>query len=157
MKNDRALREHVVALLTSDSAHLTFDSVVKGLPAEARAKRPTGAQHSAWELLEHLRITQKDLLDSCRNPKHVSPDFPAGYWPKAAQPAATKAWDESVKAFQTDLHELVRLVEDENVDLLAPVVEGRTVLRQALLSADHTSYHLGQLLQLRRLLGAWEG
>lgn len=157
MKNDRALREHVVALLTSDSAHLTFDSVVKELPSEARGKKPQNAQHSAWELLEHLRITQRDLLDSCRNAKHVSPDFPAGYWPKDTQPASAKAWDESVKAFQSDLRELVRLVEDEKVDLLAPVVEGRTVLRQALLSADHTSYHLGQLLLLRRVLGAWQG
>jgi DinB superfamily len=158
MKNDKALREHVLKLLNGGEAHLDFDSAVKDMPAELRGKVPKGAQHSAWQLLEHLRIAQWDILEFARDPKHVSPEFPSGYWPEAAAPPNDAAWNKSVKAFRADLKAMGELVADESTDLFAPFPhgEGQTVLRQALLTADHNAYHLGQFVLLRRLLGAWE-
>jgi uncharacterized damage-inducible protein DinB len=158
MKQNQALREHLVVLLTEDSAHLKFDAAVRDLPAELRGKRPKGAEHSPWELLEHMRITQRDILEFSRNPKHVSPAFPEGYWPKEPAPASEKAWEQSVKAFRGDLEAMAKLVADQEVDLFAkiPHGSGQTILREALLAADHNSYHLGQLVLVRRLLGAWK-
>ncbi len=159
MKQDQALREHLVALLTEDSAHLKFDATVKDLPAELRGKRPTGAEHSPWELLEHLRITQRDILEFSRNPKHISPEFPTGYWPKEPAPGSERAWEQSVTAFRADLKAMAKLVADPEVDLFAkiPRGSGQTFLREALLVGDHNSYHLGQFVLVRRLLGAWKG
>jgi len=158
MKNDKALREHVIKLLKGGEAHLDFDSAVKNMPAELQGKRPKGAQHSPWEELEHLRIAQWDILEFARNPKHVSPEFPTGYWPTSPAPPNEVAWNKSLKAFRADLKVLIELVENESTDLFKPFPhgEGQTVLRQALLTADHNAYHLGQLVLIRRLLGAWE-
>ena len=156
-RNDAALREHVVNLLTGGHAHATFEDAVKGLAVELRGKTPKGAEHSPWELLEHLRIAQWDILEFSRDPHHKSPDFPKGYWPDSKGPADEKAWDKSVRAFRRDLKEFCDLVHDESTDLLAviPHGDGQTVLREALLAADHNAYHLGQLVLVRRLLGAW--
>ncbi|HET6177462.1 MAG TPA: DinB family protein [Candidatus Sulfotelmatobacter sp.] len=156
MKNDQALRKHVLALLTEGDAHLKFDAAVDKLPHELRGKRPKGAAHSPWELLEHLRIAQWDILEFSRDPKHVSPEFPEGYWPKQPGPANEKAWDDSVAAFHKDLKAMANLVADASVDLLAPIphADGKTLLREALVLADHNSYHLGQLVLTRQLLGA---
>ena len=153
----KAVREHIVNLLKADSAHVNFDAAIKDLPRELRGKRPKGAERSPWELLEHIRITQSDILEFTRDPKHVSPDFPAGYWPVSPEPPDAKAWDKSVAAFQADLESMSRLIADESIDLTAPIAhgDGQTVLREALLLADHTAYHLGQLVLVRRLLGAW--
>jgi hypothetical protein len=158
MKQDQSLREHLLALLTEDSAHVKFDNAVEDLPADLRGKRPKGADHSPWELLEHMRIAQWDILEFCRNPKHVSPEFPAGYWPRQADPANEKAWNDSVSAFREELSAMAKLVTDSSVDLFAPIPhgDGKTILREALVLADHNSYHLGQLVLLRRLLGAWK-
>jgi hypothetical protein len=157
-KNDAALRDQVVKLLTLAEAHATFDDAVKGLPEELRSKAPKGAEHSPWQLLEHLRLAQWDILEFSRNAKHESPKWPEGYWPKEKAPADEKAWDKSVHAFKRDLKEMVELVRDEKSDLFAkiPHGDGQTILREALLLADHNAYHVGQLVLMRRLLGAWE-
>jgi hypothetical protein len=151
------LREHLLELLSGGHAHVTFEAAVKGMPQAMRGKRPKGTDHSPWELLEHLRIAQWDILEFVRNPKHVSPEFPAGYWPKTKTPPDDAAWNKSVKAFRRDSAAIAALVKDEANDLLAPIpyADGKTFLRAVLLAADHNAYHLGQLVQLRRLLGAW--
>ena len=156
--NDNALREHVLFLLRGEGAHADFASAVKGMPKELQGRRPDGFPHSAWELLEHIRIAQWDILEYVVDPDHVSPEFPAGYWPQRAAPDGDRAWNASVKAFQSDLDRLAALVADESKDVLAPIAfaNNATILRQALLAADHNAYHLGQLVMVRRLLGAWE-
>jgi DinB superfamily len=123
-----------------------------------RGKRPRGAEHSAWEILEHLRIAQWDILEFSRNPKHKSPDWPKGYWPSAAEPPDDRAWDKSVSAFRKDLKAMCDLLADKSTDLFAkiPHGDGQTILREALLTADHNAYHLGELVLLRRLLGTWK-
>jgi hypothetical protein len=155
MKNDKALREHVLYVLKGDGAHLNFDAAVKDLPPNLRGTRPKGAAHSPWELLEHMRLAQWDILEFTRNPKHVSPEFPAGYWPTSPAPATEGDWDKSVQAFHADLDAMGELV-NESPDLFAriPHGDGQTVLREALLVADHNAYHLGQIVLLRRLLVA---
>jgi hypothetical protein len=157
MNNDKSLREHLRKLLTSDWAHVSFETAVKDMPATARGKRPEGAAHSPWEVLEHMRIAQWDILEFTRNPKHQSPEFATGYWPKTQAPPNEKAWDQSVKAFRADLKAMCDLVADESTDLFKkiPHGDGQTVLREALVLADHNAYHLGQLVELRRALGAW--
>lgn len=156
-RNDAGLRQQLVDLLTKAQAHATFDDAVKNLPPDLRGKAPKGAEHSPWQLLEHLRIAQRDILEFSRNAKHESPKWPEGYWPKEKSPADDKAWDKSVRAFKHDLKEMVELVQDQKTDLFAkiPHGEGQTILREALLVADHNAYHIGQLVLVRRLLGAW--
>jgi hypothetical protein len=157
MANDQALRQHVLNLLKGGNAHVDFDSAFKDLPAALRGKRPKGTQHSLWEVLEHLRIAQWDILEFSRNPKHKSPDFPDGYWPRTPAPPDEAAWDESIRSFRRDLKAMCDLVADESTDLFAkiPHGDGQTILREALLTADHNAYHLGEVVLLRRLLGAW--
>ncbi|MDE3062013.1 MAG: DinB family protein [Acidobacteriota bacterium] len=156
-RNDAALREHLVNLLTLAQAHATFDQAVKGLPAELRGKAPKGAEHTPWQLLEHLRIAQWDILEFSRNPKHESPKWPEGYWPQEKAPLDEKAWDRSVRAVKRDLKAMCELVRDAKTDLFAkiPHGDGQTILREALLVADHNAYHVGQLVLVRKLLGAW--
>jgi hypothetical protein len=156
-ERDRSLREHLVEVLQGGHAHATFDAAVKNLPAELRGKRPKGAEHSPWEILEHLRIAQWDILEFSRDPKHESPDWPTGYWPSTPAPADEKAWDKSVRAFRRDLKAMCDLVQSESTDLFAkiPHGSGQTILREALLAADHNAYHIGQIVLVRRLLGAW--
>jgi len=155
--NDKALREHLFELLGGKSAHLTFDDAIANLPPALRGKRVAGTPHSAWRLVEHLRIAQWDILEFSRNPRHQSPEFPAGYWPTGDAPPDDKAWDRSVAAVRADLTAMQALVADPKMDLFAriPHGDGQTILREALLVADHNSYHLGQLVMLRRALGAW--
>ena len=157
MGNKAALREHLINLLTKGQAHVTFDDAVKNLPAELRGKCPKGAEHTAWEIVEHLRIAQWDILEFSRDAKHKSPEWPIGYWPKSAAPPDEKAWDKSLRAFRRDLKAMCALVSDEKTDLYAkiPHGDGQTILREALLTADHNAYHLGELVLVRRLLGAW--
>jgi hypothetical protein len=157
-KNDAALRQHVVELLTGGHAHATYEQAAEGLAAELRGKVPNGAEHSPWQLIEHLRIAQWDILEFSRNAKHQSPKWPEGYWPKEKEPVDEKAWDKSVHAFKKDLKDVVALVTDKETDLLAkiPHGDGQTILREALLVADHNAYHVAQLVLVRRLLGAWK-
>ena len=158
MDHDRSLRRHLVEVLTGENAHANFDSAIENVPKDVRGKVPPGAVHSLWELLEHLRIAQWDILEFSRNPKHVSPKWPDGYWPDSAAPRTDEAWDKSVEAFRADRAAMVELVEDKSIDLFAriPHGTGQTVLREALLAGDHNAYHLGQFVTVRRLLGAWK-
>jgi hypothetical protein len=159
MNTDKILREHLINLLQDGGAHVTFDAAVKDMPAAQRGKKPKGVEHSPWELLEHLRIAQWDILEFSRDAKHKSPDFPSGYWPAEQAPPNEKAWDKSVAAFRSDLKALIELVKDPSTDLFAKIAhgDGQTILRQAMMTADHNAYHLGQLVQVRKMLGAWEG
>lgn len=154
MPTNQSLREHLLYLLKDGGAHLDFETALKDFPADLRGQRPEGAPHSPWELLEHLRIAQWDILEFSRNPKHVSPEFPAGYWPAKPEPPSLSAWDRSVESFRSDLAALCDLVADKSTDLFTkiPHGDGQTILREALLAADHNSYHLGQLVLARRLL-----
>jgi hypothetical protein len=153
-----SLREHLLYLLKGGGAHLDFDKAIAGLPAELRGAKPPGVPHTPWRLLEHLRIAQWDILEFTRNPRHVSPPWLEGYWPAGDAPADVGAWDRSVAAFRADLRAMQDLVADPATDLFTPLPhgEGQTVLREALLVADHNAYHLGQLVVVRRFLGAWE-
>jgi hypothetical protein len=154
---DHALREHLVYLLKGGGAHVHFMDAIEGFPEAKRGAFIEGLPHTGWQLLEHVRIAQWDILEFCRDPKHVSPGFPEGYWPKTPVPANEASWIKAVEAFQHDLAEMTNLVKNPKTDLCAkiPHSEGQTILREALLLADHNSYHLGQLVDLRRALGAW--
>jgi hypothetical protein len=158
MEHDKALCNQLVALLKGGGAHATFEEAVKDLPPALRGERPDGMPHSPWELVEHLRIAQWDIVEFSRNQKHASPDFPSGYWPSSPAPPDERAWDNAAAAFKADLKAMIKLVEDPSTDLFAPIPrgDGQTILREALLMADHNAYHIGQLVLVRRLLGAWE-
>jgi hypothetical protein len=157
VNHNQALREHIVALLKGGGAHVHFMDAIEGFPAAKRGTYVEGLPHTGWQLLEHARIAQWDILEFSRDSKHVSPGFPEGYWPKTPVPADEAAWNKSVEVFQHDLQEMIKLVQNPETDLCAkiPHGEGQTILREALLIADHNSYHLGQLVDLRRALGAW--
>ncbi len=157
MNQDQALREHLLYLLRGGGAHLDFESAIAGLPVEFRGVRPAGVPHTPWRLLEHMRIAQWDILEFSRNPRHASPEFPDGYWPQGDAPPDEAAWERSAAAFRADLQAMQTLVADHATDLFAPIPHGtgQTILREALLVADHNSYHLGQLVVVRRALGAW--
>ncbi|HEX5474824.1 MAG TPA: DinB family protein [Vicinamibacterales bacterium] len=155
--NDEAVRDHVGRLLGWHEAHVGFDAAVADLPSEMQGRVPAGAPYSPWQLLEHLRIAQHDILDFCRNPQYEQLDWPRQYWPESAVPPATADWEESVAAFRRDRTALQALARDSNIDLLAriPHGSGQTYLRELLLAADHAAYHIGELVLIRRLLGAW--
>jgi hypothetical protein len=156
---DASLREHLLALLHGGHAHADFGAAVRNLTPALRGKRPKNAEHSPWEIVEHLRIAQGDILEFSRDAKHQSPDWPSGYWPATAAPPDDKAWDKSARAFRRDLKAMCDLVQKPTTDLYAriPHGNGQSILREALLVADHNAYHLGQLVLVRRLLGAWNG
>jgi hypothetical protein len=130
---------------------------VANLPPELRGRRPSGISHTPWRLLEHLRICQWDILEFSRDPDHVSPEFPAGYWPSTDEPPGPEAWEESSAAFRSDQQTMIDLVSDPATDLYAtiPHGQGQTILREALLVADHNAYHIGQLVVVRQALGCW--
>jgi len=156
-RKDKVLRDHVLYLLEGGGAHIKFDEVIEDIPASMRGRKPAGLPHSLWMLLEHLRMAQSDILEFSRNPKHVSPKWPEGYWPKTEAPSSSTAWNASIKKFRQDLKAMQGLVKGPQTDLFAriPWGDGQTILREALLLADHNAYHLGQMLDARRLLGAW--
>lgn len=156
--HDRSLRQHLVDLLAGGNAHAKYQDVVKDFPVELRGQKAPGLPHSPWMLLEHLRLAQWDILEFSRSAKHVSPAWPAGYWPKTETPPDDAAWDKSIGQFRRDLKAMQDLVADPKSDLFAhiPWGDGQTILREALLAADHNAYHLAQLVDARRLLGAWK-
>jgi hypothetical protein len=158
MTGDLALREQLVQLLRGGHAHVAFDDVIRDFPQEQIGTRPPGAPHSAWELLEHMRIAQKDILEFSRSAEHVSPTWPEGYWPPTPTPERESQWKESVAAFRQDLAAFEALVSNPAKDLNQPFPwgDGQTLLREALLIADHNAYHLGQLVMVRRILGTWD-
>lgn len=151
------LRKELVEALRGGDAHATFDQAVDGMPPGLIGIRAAGLPHSAWELLEHLRISQNDVLQFSIRADYVSPPWPAGYWPSSAGPARESQWDEAVSQFRADLVAMEKLVLDEGRDLSTPFPwgEGQNLLHEALLVAGHTAYHVGQLVLVRRALGAW--
>ena len=157
MAEDRTLRQRIVVMLQGGRAHLTYDKAVARLPEPLRGRRPRGLPYSPWQQIEHLRIAQADILDYTRNPNHPSREWPDDYWPKDPAPPARAAWDRSVKAYRADRQAFCDLVMDPATDILAPTPHDPeiNVVHMALLAAQHASYHLGQLVVLRRLLGAW--
>jgi hypothetical protein len=153
--DDQPLRGHLLYLLQGGGAHATFDDAIGDWPVQLAGAKVANYPHSAWMLLEHLRLAQRDILEFTRSPKHASPKWPEGYWPSSDAPASEKEWKESVAAFKKDLREMQTLVADKKVNLFAkiPWGDGQTVLREALLVADHNAYHIGQLVMLRKAIG----
>jgi len=155
---DHSLRQHLLYVLKGGGAHAKFEDVMGDFPAKLRGQKVSGLPYTAWMLLEHIRIAQRDILEFSRDCKHVSPEWPAAYWPGEAPPNRA-AWTGSIKNFQRDLRAIEALVANPKTNLYAPLPWGepqQTVLREALLVADHNAYHLGQMVALRRLLGAWK-
>lgn len=154
METNDPLRQHLADLLTKAEAHLDLKSELREFPRELRGRKPPGAPHTPWQLLEHIRIAQWDILEFSRDAKHRSPKWPEGYWPKSEAPPDDKAWDKSVKQVLVDLKAMCELTSDPKSDLFAkiPHGDGQTLLREALLVADHNAYHLGQLVMVRRIL-----
>jgi DinB superfamily len=157
LTDEKVFRDYLRRVLSWHEAHVDWKKAVANVPAKLRGTRPPGAEHSPWELLEHVRIATWDVLEFCRDAKHTSPDWPAGYWPEKPAPPNAAAWEKSVKSLERDLEAMGNLVGDPKTNLLAsiPGGSGQTILREALLIADHNAYHLGQLVLVRRLLGCW--
>jgi DinB superfamily len=153
------LRAHVLEMLQGGQAHATFEDAVADVPQASRGALPPVAPHSLWQLVEHIRITQRDILDFSTNTSgsYHSPDWPSGFWPEGPEPPNSRAWSATVKAVLDDRGRMEALVSDTANDLFArfPWGSGQTLLREALLLADHTSYHVGQIVIVRRILGAW--
>jgi len=157
MMSESSLRDQVARLLDWTDAHVGFDAAVADLDEPLRGRVPAGLPYSPWQLVAHLRITQHDLLDFCRNPDYEELSWPEDYWPASAEPPSASAWDESLQAFRADRTAMQALARDPTVDLTAkiPHGNGQTYLRELLLAADHAAYHIGELIVVRRLLGAW--
>jgi hypothetical protein len=157
VKSIDALREQLSRFQNWREAHADYDAAVADLPAALRGVAPPGLPYSPWQLVEHLRLTQADILEFCRNVDYVEQKWPDDYWPKSAAPPDDSAWDASIAAFQRDRRALQSMIKDPDCDLFArvPAGNGQTFLREFLLVADHTAYHVGQLVAVRRLLGAW--
>ncbi len=149
-----SLREHLLNLLSGAWAHMEFDQAVMDFPPHLRGTRADRQPYTAWQVLEHMRIAQWDILEFSRNPQHISPDWPAGYWPQTEAPSSNSGWDESVSRFKNDFEAMRKLVSSPDTDLFSriPHGTGQTILREAMLLADHNAYHLGQLVLLRKLL-----
>jgi uncharacterized damage-inducible protein DinB len=156
---DRALRDQLIEFLRGGSAHADLKAVLDDFPAKLRGAKPKGAAHTPWQLLEHIRIALHDLLDFSTNPNYVQPEWPKHYWPEEEAPEDASGWDTSVAALKKDIADFVKLVgnPDSNLYATIPWGEGQTLLREVLLAGQHTSYHLGQIVLLRRELGAWKG
>ncbi|HEX5703924.1 MAG TPA: DinB family protein [Pyrinomonadaceae bacterium] len=154
--SDQSLRDHVLHVLRGEGAHVTFEDFVASFPAELCGQAFEGLPYTACQVLEHIRIAQWDILEFSRNPKHVSPKWPEGYWPPKQEVGTPELWQETIRKFQNDLKEIENLVADPSTDLLAriPHGTGQTILREALLVADHNSYHLGALVVMGRILSA---
>ena len=151
------LRDHLLELLGKGGAHVGFDAAVADVPVELRGARVPNVPHTAWRLVEHLRIAQADILAFSIDARHRSPPWPDGYWPTTDAPPDPAAWDRSVAAFQSDRSAMIALISRSDIDLLAPLPHGhgQTLAREAMLMADHAAYHIGQLILLRRALGCW--
>jgi hypothetical protein len=156
--NDAALREHLCWLIREGHAHVSFEDAFTDIPWEKRGERPEGLPWSLWELLEHMRIAQWDIVAFSREAKHVSPPHPEGYWPSASEPPSVRAWDGSIRCLLNDREELEKMLLDPRNDLFEPFPwgDGQNLLREATLVADHNAYHVGQAIAVRRLLDCWD-
>jgi hypothetical protein len=157
MRREKGLRVQLAKALRWADAHADFEAAISCFPAALRGRKPPGAPHTAWELLEHLRLAQRDILDFCRDPRYAEKRWPEDYWPRTAAPSSPAAWQKSIRQFRAGRRAMERLVLNPETDLFRPIPHGsgQTILREALLLADHNAYHIGQLVLLRRLLGAW--
>ena len=158
MSDVEILREYLLKLLDSKLAHMPFSQAVADFPEDKINSRPPNVTYTFWHLLEHLRITQWDILEYTRDPKHVSPQWPEGYWPARDAQADEAKWNETIRQFRADLDAMKAIVADPNTDLFTPIPHGyggHTVLREALLIADHNAYHIGELGILRQVMNAW--
>jgi uncharacterized damage-inducible protein DinB len=157
MVDEKALRAQLVKLLDFEEAHVGFDRAVKGIPPRLRGTLPQGTEHSLWQLLEHLRIAQADILEFCQTAKYKAKKWPDDYWPKALGPRHAAEWTKAIAAYRRDRKALQRLAANQKIDLLAkiPHGSGQTYLREIVLIADHNAYHIGQIVALRRRLGIW--
>jgi hypothetical protein len=157
INTDNVVRDHLLYLLRGGGAHMSFDDAVSDFPLDLINVNPPHLPYTFWHLIEHLRITQWDILEFIRNPDHVSPEWPEGYWPDRAAQADATAWNNSITAFREDLEAIQALIADPDTHLFTPIPhgEGQTVLREALLVADHNAYHIGELAILRQVMQAW--
>lgn len=157
MAQNDPLRTHLLNLLSWQDAHVDFDTAVQGVPPDYYGRRPDAVPYSLWQLVEHMRLTQHDILSFCRNPDYVEPSWPDDYWPEEEAPASAEGWVESVAGFRRDLKAMKQIVANAEIDLFSPIPHGKgqTYLREALLVADHNAYHVGQLVIVRRMLGIW--
>jgi hypothetical protein len=154
---DERLRKELIELLKGGHAHASAERIIQGISPQVRQTRPSASSHTIWELLEHVCLAQEDILRYTLDPEWISPKFPEGYWPGDSNPVTDSDWDKSVANFLRDLGDVIKIVEDDGLDLTAeiPHAEGHTYLREILLVADHNSYHLGQIAQIRKELGDW--
>lgn len=150
--------KQLIELLTKGNAHATFNDAIKNIPFEDLGKKPNELPYSIWQITEHIRIAQKDILEFSTNKNYKELNWPDDYWPKEAAPKNEAAWKKCIDEIQKDLDEFVKLLKDKNVDLYTPFEHGsgQNLLREALLIADHTSYHTGEIIVIRRLLGNWK-
>jgi hypothetical protein len=158
MNSDQTLRKHVVALLDGRQASMTFDDAVANYPMAFINTNPPNVPYTPWHVLEHLRITQRDILEYVRNPGHVSPDWPIGYWPAPTAQTDPEGWERTIAQFREDFQALRQIVLDPTTDLLTPIPHGyggHTILREALLVADHNAYHVGEFAILRQVMNTW--
>jgi hypothetical protein len=153
--DDAGLRAHVLRLLDWQDAHVGFDAAVAAVPAALYGHRPAGLPYSLWQLLEHVRLTQRDILDFCTNPEYEEPRWPDDYWPASSAVPTDAEWEQSIRGFRTDRDALKRLASDVHLFDTIPHGSGQTYLRELLLVADHNAYHLGEFVVVRRLLGIW--
>ena len=153
-QNDQSLRDHLLSLLRGGNAHISFEDFIKDFPAEKCGESVENLPYTAWQVLEHMRIAQCDILEFCRDANHVSPKWPEGYWPKRDEAGAAMLWKETIKGFRADLKQIEELIADSSTDLFAKIAhgDGQTILREALLVADHNAYHLGVPLVIGRML-----
>jgi uncharacterized damage-inducible protein DinB len=157
MIDEKALRAQLVKLLDFEEAHVGFDRAVKGIPSRMRGKVPANGEHSLWELLEHLRIAQADILEFCRSAKYKEKKWPDDYWPASAAPRSASAWTKAIADYRRDRKAFQRLAANTRIDLLATIPHGtgQTYLREIVLAADHAAYHIGQIVTVRKQLGIW--
>lgn len=156
MDTTSLLREELIKLLEGGSAHATLDDALAGVPAEARGKQPHGLPYSIWQLAEHIRIAQWDMLEFCKDASHQSPKWPDDYWPKAPEPAGEEAWDETLSRITADRQEFLALIKSGDLFTQLPHGDGQTLLLEALQMADHNAYHTAEIIVLRRLLNCWK-
>lgn len=156
--NDTITRKHLVELITGGNAHATLDDALDNLPVNLRGAVPYGLPYSIWQLAEHIRIAQWDILEFSKDQTHQSPKWPDEYWPKEAEPKDDAAWDKTISQIKKDGEEFIALLNDPENDLYKPLPkgDGQTLLREALLVADHAAYHTAEIIVIRRLLGAWK-
>ncbi len=158
MNQDQVLRRHLSQLLDWPDAHADFDGVVSDIPYHLQGVRPEHLPYSLWQLLEHLRLAQQDILDFCRNPQYKQPKWPDDYWPEMPAPSSSGAWEQSVARVRADRQALMAMISDPELNLFAEIPHGerQTYLREILLVGDHNAYHLGEMVAVRRLLGIWK-